>query len=293
MPIQTVRFQNTIRRSCHVHGRGYWSGQPIQLTFLPAEPDTGIRFVRTDLPGQPHIKAVSENRIEMPLRTRLRQNNAEVDMVEHVMAALYGLRIDNCLVQCDTNEMPGLDGSAHAITLALQQAEVERQHKARETHMLEESIRLGDHRQWLVAFPADDHRLHVEYRLDFGPNQSIPSGIAACTLTPHTFAEHISPARTFISSKDAEALQEKGLATHVTDRDLVVFGEEGPINNTLRFPDECARHKLLDLIGDLALCGYDICGRVIACRTGHAANGRMAEKIRTTKQKINIAVKAA
>ena len=293
MPIQTVRFQNTIRRSCHVHGRGYWSGQPIQLTFLPAEPDTGIRFVRTDLPGQPHIKAVSENRIEMPLRTRLRQNNAEVDMVEHVMAALYGLRIDNCLVQCDTNEMPGLDGSAHAITLALQQAEVERQHKARETYMLEESIRLGDHRQWLVAFPADDHRLHVEYRLDFGPNQSIPSGIAACTLTPHTFAEHISPARTFISSKDAEALQEKGLATHVTDRDLVVFGEEGPINNTLRFPDECARHKLLDLIGDLALCGYDICGRVIACRTGHAANGRMAEKIRTTKQKINIAVKAA
>lgn len=293
MPIQTVRFQNTIRRSCHVHGRGYWSGQPIQLTFLPAEPDTGIRFVRTDLSGQPHISAVSENRIEMPLRTRLRQNNAEVDMVEHVMAALYGLRIDNCLVQCDTNEMPGLDGSAHAITLALQQAEVERQHKARETHMLEEPIRLGDQRQWLVAFPADDHRLHVEYRLDFGANQSIPSGIAACTLTPHTFAEHISPARTFISSKDAQALQEKGLATHVTDRDLVVFGEEGPINNTLRFPDECARHKLLDLIGDLALCGYDICGRIIACRTGHAANGRMAEKIRTTKQKINIAVKAA
>jgi UDP-3-O-acyl-N-acetylglucosamine deacetylase len=214
-------------------------------------------------------------------------------MVEHVMAALYGMRIDNCLVQCDASEMPGLDGSAHAVTLALQQAEVERQHKARETRLIEEPIRLGDQRQWLVGMPADDHRLHVEYRLDFGANQSIPSGIAACTLTPHSFAEHISPARTFISSKDAQALQEKGLATHVTDRDLVVFGEAGPINNTLRFPDECARHKLLDLIGDLALCGYDICGRIIACRTGHAANGRMAEKIRTTKPKINIAVKAA
>lgn len=293
MPMQTVRFQNTIRHSCHVHGRGYWSGQPIQLTFLPAETDTGIRFVRTDLPGRPQIRAVSENRIEMPLRTRLHQNNAEVDMVEHVMAALYGMRIDNCLVECDASEMPGLDGSAHAVTLALQNAQVERQHKVRETRIIEEPIRLGDQRQWLVAMPADDHRLHVEYRLDFGPNQSIPSGIAACALTPRNFAEHISAARTFISSKDAQMLKEKGLASHVTDRDLIVFGEEGPINNTLRYPDECARHKLLDLVGDLALCGYDICGRIIACRTGHAANGRLAEKIRTTKPKINIAVKAA
>lgn len=293
MPIQTIRFQNTIRRTCHVHGRGYWSGQPVQLTFLPADPDVGIRFVRTDLPGRPQICALSSNRIEMPLRTRLRQNNAEVDMVEHVMAALYGLRIDNCLVECDAAEMPGLDGSAQAIVLALQQAEAERQVKAREARIIEEPIRMGDSSQWLVALPADDHRLHVEYRLDFGPNQAIPSGTAACALTPKNFAEHIAAARTFISSKDAKLLQEKGLATHVTDRDLVVFGDDGPVNNTLRYPDECARHKLLDLVGDIALCGHDICGRIIACRTGHAANGRLAEKIRTLPPKIHIAVKAA
>jgi UDP-3-O-[3-hydroxymyristoyl] N-acetylglucosamine deacetylase len=291
--MQTVRFQNTIRHSCQVSGRGYWSGQPIQLTFLPADVDTGIRFVRTDILHQPQIRAVSENRLEMPLRTRLREGNAEVDMVEHVMAALYGMRIDNCLVLCDACEMPGLDGSALAVTLALQQATTERQHKARETRVIEEPIRLGDQRQWLVALPADDHRLHVEYRLDFGPGQTIPSGISACTLTPDTFADQIAAARTFISAKDAQTLQEKGLALHVTDRDLIVFGEQGPINNSLRYSDECARHKLLDLIGDLALCGYDICGRIIACRTGHAANGRMAEKIRATSSKINIAVKAA
>ncbi len=293
MPMQTVRFQNTIRHTCHVSGRGYWSGQPIQLTFLPADVDTGIQFVRTDLPGKPHIRAISDNRVEMPLRTRLRDGNAEVDMVEHVMAALYGMRIDNAIVQCDAAEMPGLDGSSLAVTLALQQAGIERQHRPRETRIITSIERFGDQKQWLSISPVADHRLHVEYRLDFGPGQPIPSGTSACTLTPANFVEQLAAARTFISSKDAAYLQEKGLALHVTDRDLIVFGEKGPINNTLRFPDECARHKLLDLVGDLALCGYDICGRIIACRTGHTANGRLAEKIRFTKPKINIAAKAA
>lgn len=291
--MQFHRYQNTIQHNCQVGGRGYWSGRPIQLTFLPAAPDTGICFVRTDLPGQPRIRAVTENRQEMSLRTRLRENDAEVDMVEHVMAALYALQVDNVLVMCDGPEMPGLDGSALAIALAVQQAGIEQQNSFRQTRVITSTERIGDSRQYLAAYPTGDHRLHLEYRLDFGPGQAIPSGISGCILSPACFMEDIAAARTFISEKDAAYLQQQGLAQHVTDRDLLVFGEQGPINNTLRYPDECARHKLLDLIGDLALCGYDICGRIIACRSGHSMNGRMADKIRFHSPEIHVAAKAA
>ncbi len=291
--MRVSRFQHTLRHKCHVSGRGYWTGCPVSLVFHPAEPNTGIVFRRTDLPDRPCIRAMASNRTETALRTRLREREAVVDMVEHVMAALYGMQIDNCLIDVNTSEMPGLDGSAYQYATAIQQAGIEVQPAPREMHVVEQPIRIGDDQQWITAMPSAFPSLTLEYRLDYGQKSPIGSATVTVELDPEAFLEAISPARTFILESEAASLQSKGLARHVTYRDLLVFGEDGPIENTLRFPDECARHKLLDLIGDLALCGRDIAGRVTACRSGHILNGRMAEMLSTLNRSSKVYPKVA
>lgn len=281
------RFQHTIRHTCHVSGRGYWTGCPVSLVFQPADPDTGIVFRRVDLPQQPLIHAVAANREDTSLRTRLRENECVVDMVEHVMAALYGLQIDNCLIDVNSSEMPGMDGSAMAFANAIHQAGTEVQPAHRMMRVIDRPVRIGDNQQWVMAMPSAYPSLSLEYRLDYGPKSPIGTATVATELDPESFRNNFAPARTFILQSEAEQLQAKGMARHVTYRDLLVFGDEGPIDNSLRFPDECARHKLLDLIGDLALCGYDVGGRVIACRSGHILNGKLAESIALPQSKVS------
>jgi UDP-3-O-acyl-N-acetylglucosamine deacetylase len=131
-----------------------------------------------------------------------------------------------------------------------------------------------------MAVPSSDPGLTLQYQLDYGPGSSIPSTTTTQLLDRNSFSNSIAPARTFLTEHDARHLQMQGVASHVTYRDLVVFGPDGPIDNSLRFEDECSRHKLLDLIGDLALCGLRVQGKIIASRSGHILNGRMAEAIR-------------
>jgi UDP-3-O-[3-hydroxymyristoyl] N-acetylglucosamine deacetylase len=275
------RFQNTISHPCHVSGRGYWSGQPITLTFLPAPAETGVRFVRTDLPNRPSVEAVADHRIDMQLRTRVANGPAVVDMIEHVMAALYGLQIDNVEVHCTGCEMPGLDGSSLAYALALDDAGRVPLRNRRSTLRVNKRTRIGDDKQWITVEPTDGDSLEIEYRLDYGPGSSIGNATYATRVSEDAFFHRLAPARTFISLKEAEQLQERGLAKHVTTRDLLVFDVDGPIDNTLRFNDECARHKALDLLGDLALTGIDLVGKVVAYRSGHQMNGQLAGKLRS------------
>ncbi|MCE2808955.1 MAG: UDP-3-O-acyl-N-acetylglucosamine deacetylase [Planctomycetaceae bacterium] len=278
-----IPFQKTIAHVARVSGRGYWTGKNVSLTFLPAEPDTGIVFRRVDLPGEPTIPALAEYRSEAQLRTKLVCDGASVEMVEHVLAALYGMGIDNCIIESDAAEMPAMDGSAYAIALAIEQAgRITSDRKAR-TFRIGESIRLGDQQVYVQANPCEQAGLTLVYHLDYGQGSPIPSSSSTCLLSPGEFLNSIAPARTFLTQADATKLQQSGVAQHVTHRDLVIFGDSGPIDNQLRFPDECSRHKLLDLIGDLALCGYRLEGLVYACRSGHNLNGRMAEQIRTLK----------
>ncbi len=279
--MRAFRFQQTLSRPCQVTGRGYWSSQPITVTFLPAPVGTGVQFVRTDLPGQPRLKAVADHRIDMSLRTRLVNGPAMVDMVEHVLAALYALKIDNVEVHCNNCEMPGLDGSSHAYTLALESAGREVQRTERETLVLAQPMRVGNDSQWVVAYPAPPSQgLTVEYQLDYGPTSSISACAYTCPINEFTFVNELAEARTFLTQAEAEHLQSKGVAQHVTTRDLLVFGNDGPIDNALRYPDECARHKALDLLGDLALAGVDIVARIVAHRSGHQLNGQLAGQLR-------------
>lgn len=278
-----LRFQQTIQHSAQVSGRGYWSSKPITLTFLPAPCNNGIIFRRIDLAGRPEIEAIAANRRETNLRTTLVSDAGHIEMIEHVMAALYGLDIDNCIVECDSAEMPGMDGSAFAFSLALEQAGTSRQSETVEHLSISTSLRVGDDRNWVMAVPSTDPGLTLQYQLDYGPGSSIPATTTTLLLDRSRFAHTIAPARTFLSESDARQLQMQGVASHVTYRDLVVFGSNGPIDNSLRFEDECSRHKLLDLIGDLALCGLRVQGKIIASRSGHILNGRMAEAIRNLK----------
>ncbi len=274
------RFQHTITRPCQVSGRGYWSGQPITLTFLPAPAETGVRFVRTDLVNRPTVEAVAEFRVDMQLRTRLAKGPAVVDMVEHVLAALYGLKIDNVEIHCTACEMPGLDGSSLAYALALDEAGITPLRSRRQTLRVERTMRLGEGPQWISIEPTSSDSLDLEYRLDYGPGSPIGSATCATKINEDAFYHRLAPARTFITLREAEQLQEKGLAKHVTTRDLLVFDQDGPIDNSLRFSDECARHKALDLLGDLALTGIDLVGKVVANRSGHQMNGRLSAQLR-------------
>jgi UDP-3-O-[3-hydroxymyristoyl] N-acetylglucosamine deacetylase len=279
-------YQQTLSHIARVSGRGYWSSQPVSLTFRPAPPDTGIVFRRLDLPGKPVLRAIATHRVDTPLRTKLVSGSAEVEMIEHVMAALYGMQIDNCMVECDACEMPGLDGSAGAIALALHQAGVCRQAVPAKVLILEEELQVGDPRCGVTARPCTDSSLTLAYHLDYGPTSPIPSSTSMAKLTPAEFLHHIAPARTFLTDSDARELQRMGVAQHVTYRDLLVFGSNGPIDNSLYFPDECSRHKLLDLIGDLALCGMRVLGTIIAHRSGHNLNGRMAMELMALHERL-------
>lgn len=279
--MRATRSQHTLCRPCQVTGRGYWSSQPITLTFFPAAAGSGIQFVRTDLPDAPRVEAVVEHRIDMPLRTRLANGSAVVDMVEHVLAALYGLKIDNVEIHCTSCEMPGLDGSSHAYSLALEAAGRTAQTEPRETFFIDQPIRVGSDTQWVAAYPAPANSgLTIEYQLDYGAGNPIGSGQYACAVDEDTFVNQLAQARTFVTLSEATQLRAKGLGQHVTTRDLLVFDDDGPIDNELRFADECQRHKALDLLGDLALVGFDLVGRVVAHRSGHQLNGRLASILR-------------
>ncbi|MFN7732457.1 MAG: UDP-3-O-acyl-N-acetylglucosamine deacetylase [Pirellula sp.] len=276
----TAPMQTTIAHLARVSGRGYWSGNPVNLTLRPASQDSGIVFRRIDLPNRPEVAGQSCHRVDTNLRTKLIDGSAAVEMVEHVMAALYGMGIDNCIVECDACEMPGLDGSAMAIALAIENAGIEQLATPVRQYRITETIRIVDQHAEIVAIPSQSDGLTVAYHLDYGTDSPIPASTSRFAIDPDEFLQNIAPARTFLPERDASELQRMGVAQHVTYRDLVVFGESGPIENTLRFPDECSRHKLLDVIGDLALCGVRLHGTVIARRSGHNLNGKLAEQLR-------------
>ncbi len=274
-----IRFQNTIEHMARVSGRGYWSGRPVTLTFLPGSPNAGIVFRRVDLPGRPEIQSVAANRRDTSLRTTLVCDSCHVEMIEHVTAALYGLEIDNCIVECDAPEMPGMDGSAAAFAIALQQSGLRKQPATSTELHLALPLRVGSDNQWIMAVPSSDPGLTIQYQLDYGPSSPIPASTTTYKLHRDSFTEEIAPARTFLTESEARGLQSQGIASHVTYRDLVVFGPQGPIDTTPRFNDECSRHKLLDLIGDLSLCGLRLQGKIIAHRSGHILNGYLAEAV--------------
>lgn len=276
--IHSVRDQNTIAEPVAVEGFGYWSGLDVRVEFRPAPPNTGLVFVRTDLHPPRRVEAVVANRVEVPRRTNLQTPFAVVEMVEHVMATLAGLRIDNCEIRVDRAEMPGCDGSSRPFVEAICSTDRVVQDAPRRTVTITETVRVGDGSCWVEARPGHQRGLSIRYLLDYGNDGPIGRQSIDLVLSPRLFCEQLASARTFILQQEAEWLRQQGLGERVTCNDLLVFDETGPVDNELRFSNECVRHKTVDLIGDLALGNCDLEGRIVAYRSGHRLN---AELVRT------------
>jgi UDP-3-O-acyl N-acetylglucosamine deacetylase len=260
-----------------VAGFGYWSGRDVEIEFRPAPPGTGITFVRSDLGRPRRIPADVRQRIEVPRRTTLAGDGAQVEMVEHALAACYGLAIDNCEIWINSSELPGLDGSCKQIVEALAEAGVAEQPAVRRRLVISDVTRVGDDETWVEARPAKAGGLTVKYRLDYGSNNPIGRQTIELKVTPKSFREELASARTFLLAEEAQWLRERGLGARVTNQDLLVFGPEGPLDNELRMENECVRHKALDLVGDLALAGCELVGHVIAHKSGHRLNAELVK----------------
>lgn len=274
----STSFQRTIAAPVSLHGFGYWSGKDVTVQFRPAQANSGITFVRSDVRPLQYIRATVHNRIEVPRRTALSNGAASVEMIEHVMAALAGLGIDNCEVWVSGPELPGFDGSSQPFVEALTQAGTETQAAQRRELVLEHTVRVSDGRQWVEARPYDG--LTLEYALDYGAVSSIGQQHFVVDLREEgAFQRELASARTFLTVEEADALRSQGLGYRVTARDLLIYGPDGPIDNELRFDNECVRHKALDLLGDLTLAGCSLRAWVTASRSGHRLNAELVREI--------------
>ncbi len=282
MSDSSLRMQRTIRREVSTSGVGFLTGADVRLRFLPAPSDHGIVFQRVDLADQPRVAATLDHIVPRQRRTGIAANGTAIELVEHVMAALAGMQVDNCLVQLDGPEAPGFDGSCRLVVDCLLEADFEVQHAAKPQLVVKHDVIMttGDGSS-IHAMPAVDG-LSITYEVDYGPTSPIPAQSATFDITPHTFAARIAFARTFVLESEVEALKAQGYGKRTTARDLLVFGADGVIDNKVRADNECARHKLLDCVGDFALCGCDIQGRIVATRTGHSMNHDMIRHLATT-----------
>jgi UDP-3-O-[3-hydroxymyristoyl] N-acetylglucosamine deacetylase/3-hydroxyacyl-[acyl-carrier-protein] dehydratase len=271
--------QHTIEREAEFRGRGLFTGAPVTLRFKPAPPGRGITFVRADQANAVRIPARLENLTKRARRSSLKNGVVEVETVEHCLAAVRGLGIDNLDIEIDNVELPSGDGSSLAFVEALEAAKVVPQDAPRHVYDIPETIRVVDGDAELVAWPGEHGRLDIVYELDYEDHDRLPRMVYRFTLSRDGFIRDVAPARTFVFDYEAEQLRNAGLGTHLSYSDVLVIGKDGPIENSFRFPDECVRHKVLDLVGDLMLMGAPVCGRIYARRSGHSLNHELVRKL--------------
>jgi UDP-3-O-acyl N-acetylglucosamine deacetylase len=276
------RYQRTLRGPAVVEGVGYLTGAAVRVRFCPAAPDTGLVFRRTDLRGAWPIPAVVTNVSGANRRTTLGQAPIHIEMVEHILAALAGLRIDNCLIEINASETPGMDGSAAAFAHALRAAGIVLQYHPRPIYATDRPVTVTDGKATLTLYPPGEDPtdpLQVSYILDYGLRSPLGRQRHTHALTPSEFLNGLAECRTFLLEEEADLLRRQGLGARTTARDLLIFGPRGPVDNVLRFADEPARHKALDMVGDLALFGYDLRGHVVGYRSGHALNVALVRRL--------------
>ncbi len=268
----SYRYQRTLARPAEVEGIGFLTGANVRLRFVPAPPDTGVVFVRTDLRPRLHVPARIDQVTGSHRRTTLGRPPGQVGLVEHVLAALAGLRIDNCYVELNAPEPPGLDGSARCFVGALRAGGTALQPARRAAWTVERTVVVAHDGATLALHPARDDEFKISYLLDYGLGSSIGRQAHTQVIPPEWFADEVATCRTFLLEAEATELQRQGLGARTTAADLLVFGRCGPIDNRLRYGNEPARHKILDLVGDLALLGHDLRGHIVAYRSGHPLN---------------------
>ncbi len=292
----SVRPQRTIRHAVETAGVGLFTGADVRLRFRPAPVDHGIAFQRVDCSGSSPIPARIDCVVSKQRRTAVAFNGVQVELIEHVMAALAGLQIDNCLIELDGPEVPGFDGSCQQLCELLQAAEIVEQDRLREVISLRIPVQVTSREDDtdVTARPMKRDGLAITYQLDYGERSVIAPQTLTVELTPESFVREIAFARTFVMQAEVDQLKAAGYGSRVTYQDLLVFDADGRvIENELRTPDECVRHKILDCIGDFALIGSDLHGYVNAYRSGHRQNHELVRRILSVGQSSSAARRSA
>src|SRR6266513_2265443 len=266
--------QRTLRRQISCVGIGLHSGNKVNLTLTPAPADSGIRFRRTDL-GNFEVPATVHNLAGIQLATGLACNQVSVETVEHLLAALVSVGVDNVSIDLNSPEVPIMDGSAAPFIYLIQEAGVKRLATPRKYLKIVRPIAISRGDKRIALYPSDHFK--VTYSISYD-HPLLRHQSRTLRITEESFIEHIAPARTFTFLKDVEMLRQNGLALGGSLDNAIVLGETGVLN-ALRFEDEFVRHKILDVIGDLALVGYPIIGHLVAHRGGHALHTAFASKI--------------
>jgi UDP-3-O-[3-hydroxymyristoyl] N-acetylglucosamine deacetylase len=267
--------QRTIRRQVSCVGIGLHSGNKVNLTLKPAPADFGIRFRRTDL-GSHTVPATVQNLAGIQLATGLASNEVSVETVEHLLAALVSVGVDNMLIELNSPEVPIMDGSAAPFIYLIHEAGVKRLQTPRKYLKIVRPIAISRGDKRIALFPSDHFK--VTYSISYD-HPLLRHQSRTLRITEESFAEEIAPARTFTFLKDVEMLRQNGLALGGSLDNAIVLGETGVLNNALRYEDEFVRHKILDAVGDLALVGYPVIGHLVAHRAGHALHTEFAAKI--------------
>jgi len=273
-------FQRTISKEVTVTGTGVHSGETVSLTFRPAEPSSGIRFRRLDMDGSPEIPADVAHVVDTDRGTGLGEGEAKILTVEHVLAALVGLSIDNVLLEVEGPEVPICDGSFHDYVAALDEAGPVDQAEEAEVLTLSGVVQVGegDERSSYVAMPGNG--LRISATIDF-EHPIIGRQYGSFLVDEEGFRSELARARTFGFKADADALHSKGLALGTSLENAVVLDDEGVMNDGLRFDDEFLRHKVGDIVGDLALLGARLDAHIVAERPSHRGNVALVKAIRT------------
>lgn len=269
-----MSHQTTLAKSIAYTGIGLHSGKEVSITMNPAPADSGIIFVRVDLPGAPQVTACTANVTAAMRATTLECGLAKVFTVEHLLAALRAMGVDNCLIEINSAEPPVADGSALPFVKLIESAgiaeQVARRHVVQVTEAL--AVRHGD--KFITILPYDGLRITFT---SVNPHPLLGVQFGDYEITPELFTQEIAPARTIGFMHEIEALQAQGLALGGSLDNAIVY-DDTSVLTPLRFNDELVRHKILDVIGDIALAGF-VHGHIIAVKSGHALNTELAEKI--------------
>jgi UDP-3-O-[3-hydroxymyristoyl] N-acetylglucosamine deacetylase/3-hydroxyacyl-[acyl-carrier-protein] dehydratase len=298
-----IEYQHTLKSSVSVQGTGLHTGQYGTITFVPAPPNHGIKFKRIDLPGHPIVEALVENVVDTSRGTTLHKNGATIYTMEHALAALTGLGIDNVLIELDVEEIPILDGSSRQFVDAFEQVGYIAQDTEREYLIIDKEIRFVDKEKGseMIITPCDAYKIDV--KIDYGTEVLNIQFAELHNITD--FKKEISPCRTFVFLHELEFLLKNNLVKGGDLSNAIVFvnrkvsqeeldrlaelfhkpkvkvKDEGILNNLdLHFDNEPARHKLLDVMGDLTLIGKPLKGHITAIRPGHYANTELAKLIK-------------
>ena len=270
-----MHAQRTLRRPISCAGIGLHSGQKVTLSLRPAAADTGITFRRLDLGGL-QVPAKVSHVGGINLATGLRGDAVRVDTVEHLLAAFVSLGIDNVIVELNSPEVPIMDGSAAPFIYLIQEAGLKQLPSPRRYLKVQRPMSLSRGDKRIALYPSDHFK--ITYSISFD-HPLLRHQSRTIRLTEESFIEEIAPARTFGFLEDVERMRQQGLALGGSLENAIVIGETGVLNNALRFDDEFVRHKILDVIGDMALVGHPIVGHLVAHRGGHALHTEFAAQV--------------